>query len=28
MKSQYVGVDWSSGAWVAIVYSEEETTPY
>ncbi|THE66486.1 DUF429 domain-containing protein [Salinadaptatus halalkaliphilus] len=27
MDSQYVGVDWSSGAWVAIVYSEGETTP-
>ncbi|WP_083902024.1 DUF429 domain-containing protein [Natronorubrum bangense] len=27
MKSQYVGVDWSSGVWVAIVYSEGKNTP-
>ena len=27
MNSEFVGVDWSSGAWVAVAYSDERDTP-
>lgn len=27
MTTHYVGVDWSSGAWVAVIYSDDDDTP-